>query len=98
MTGCTPASKALSDRARAKGALLRSRAAVTGTRRDGGGFAAETARSLVRAGQVIVATNGYTTRQPQPEFAKRIVPVRNYQIAAEPLDPHLIRNSIRAAA
>jgi glycine/D-amino acid oxidase-like deaminating enzyme len=83
--------KALRDRARSKGALLRSHAAVTSTRREDGGFLVATARGNVRAGEVIVATNGYTTKQPQPELAKRVVPVRSYQIATEPLDPALMR-------
>jgi glycine/D-amino acid oxidase-like deaminating enzyme len=49
------------------------------------GFTVETSRGIVRAGDVILATNGYTTRQPSRELARRIVPVGSYIIATERL-------------
>ena len=43
----------------------------------------------IRAGTVILATNGYTTRQPSKELARLVVPVGSYMIATEPIDSAL---------
>jgi glycine/D-amino acid oxidase-like deaminating enzyme len=83
--------RALRDLARRRGAMLRSHAAVTSIERQPSGFIVHTARGPVRAGDVVVATNGYTGREPTPELAKRVVPVRSYQIATEPVDPALMQ-------
>lgn len=82
--------RALRDMARKRGAVLRSHAAVTRIERLAKGFIVHTARGQVRAREVVVATNGYTGREATPELAKRIVPVRSYQIATEPLEPELM--------
>ena len=49
------------------------------------GLRVETTRGTVEAGDVILATNGYTTRRPSKELARLIVPVGSYIIATEPL-------------
>jgi hypothetical protein len=46
------------------------------------GFKVETARGAVRAGKVIVATNGYTGRSP-PGTAAASIPIGSYVIATE---------------
>lgn len=53
--------------------------------REAFGFFVETSRGVVRAGDVILATNGYTRRGVSPELARRIVPVGSYIIVTEPL-------------
>jgi glycine/D-amino acid oxidase-like deaminating enzyme len=44
-----------------------------------------TARGKVNAGEVILATNGYTTRKPLPRLAKKVVAIGSYIIVTEPL-------------
>ncbi len=39
-------------------------------------------------------TNGYTDTLATPNLAKRIVPVKSYQIATEPLPPELMAKLI----
>lgn len=90
--------KALRDRARASGVILRSHA--------GAGIVTEgpnrekivpTARGTIRATNVIFATNGYTTADATPELARRLVPVKSYQIATEPLPADLLAELIPQA-
>lgn len=49
------------------------------------GFQVSTARGHIEAGNVILATNGYTTGQPNKELARLVVPVGSYIIATEPV-------------
>ena len=52
--------------------------------RSGGGLSVETRRHAVRAGAVIIATNGYSG-DLSPWHQRRVVPVPSYQIATEEL-------------
>lgn len=63
-------------------------AALDVTRRPAG-FDVETAKGRVRAGDVIVATNGYTTAAT-PWLRRRVIPIGSYIIATEPLPPDLM--------
>lgn len=63
------------------------RAAGVG-RRPGGGLVVRTARGSIRAGDVLVATNGYTNGVA-PVLRRRIVPIGSYIIATEPLPEDL---------
>jgi glycine/D-amino acid oxidase-like deaminating enzyme len=76
--------RGLRRRAEAAGANLHDGTAVSRLIRADGGFTVETGRGRLRAGQVIVATNGYTGPLT-PELQRRIVPVGSYMIATEPL-------------
>lgn len=58
--------------------------AVTALRREAGGFVLVTAKGEVRARDVIVATNGYTTGLT-PWMQRRVIPIGSYVIATEPL-------------
>ncbi len=49
------------------------------------GFQVDTSRGRIRAGDVVLATNGYTTTLPSAELARRIVPVGSYIIVTEPI-------------
>lgn len=57
---------------------------VEGLQRAGAGFEATTRGGLVRAGRVILATNGYT-RHPFGWFTRRVFPLPSFIIATEPL-------------
>ena len=57
---------------------------VTGITRRSGGFRVDTTRGAVDAGDVVVATNGYTGKVT-PWFRRRVLPVRSSIIATEPL-------------
>ncbi len=79
----------LLERARAAGATVIPRCAVTGIERDGNGFRLATARGKFRAREVVIATNGYTGALT-PWLRRRIIPIGSYIIATEPLDPMLM--------
>ncbi|WP_430244272.1 NAD(P)/FAD-dependent oxidoreductase [Neorhizobium sp. DAR64861/K0K2] len=90
--------KALRERARATGVMLRSHARA-GLVTDGpnGERIVPTARGSIRASNVIIATNGYTEADASPELARRLVPVKSYQIATEPLPADLLAELIPQA-
>ena len=65
--------------------------APNSTANGGAGFTVTTSRGTVRAGKVIVATNGYTNReQTFPALRRRVIPIGSYMIATEPLEPCLM--------
>jgi glycine/D-amino acid oxidase-like deaminating enzyme len=49
------------------------------------GFRVKTTKGAVATGNVIIATNGYTTPRPSRELARLIVPIGSYIIVTEPL-------------
>lgn len=49
------------------------------------GLRVRTSRGVVDAGDVILATNGYTTREPVRDLARGVVPIGSYIIVTEPL-------------
>lgn len=49
------------------------------------GIRVETTRGPIEAGDVILATNGYTTLEPSKELKRLIVPIGSYIIVTEPL-------------
>jgi len=59
--------------------------AVTTLSRAGNGFDVTTVRGVVRAREVLVATNGYTGRLT-PWLRRRVIPIGSYMIATEPLE------------
>jgi glycine/D-amino acid oxidase-like deaminating enzyme len=83
--------KALRERAKNAGVMLRSHARA-GLVKDGPNREkiVPTVRGTIRAKNVIVATNGYTEADATPELARRLVPVKSYQIATEPLPAGLL--------
>jgi glycine/D-amino acid oxidase-like deaminating enzyme len=62
------------------------------------GFAVTTSKGPIRAGGVIVATNGYTTRRPLPELRNRVVPIGSYIIVTAPLGANLAASVFPANA
>lgn len=74
----------------AAGARVHGETAVYGHRPQGRGFAVATARGVVTAGAVLMATNGHTDRV-DPWLRRRLVPVRSRIIATVPLSGNLMR-------
>ena len=61
--------------------------------RDGTGFVVDTDRGRVRAGEVVVATSGYTSRLT-PWQQRRVFPIGTYMIATEDLGEAVARSLI----
>ncbi len=81
--------RGLLERVLASAAAVHPHTPVVGIERlKGGGFTVTTARGRLRAGEVIVATNGYTNNLASlPALSRRIIPIGSYMIATEPLAP-----------
>ncbi len=75
----------LATAARRRGACLASDVEVTSVRRDAHRWRISTTRGEVAAGEVLVATNGYTG-PATPALRSRLLPIGSYIIATEPLD------------
>ncbi|MCZ4353461.1 FAD-binding oxidoreductase [Roseovarius aestuarii] len=71
------------------GAHVTGQAAVTQITRTPTGFDVQTLKGKVRARDVIVATNGYTTGVT-PWLQRRVIPIGSYIIATEPLPKGLM--------
>ncbi len=71
------------------GANVIGHAAALDIERDGKGFRVHTAKGTVKAGDVIVATNGYTTGLV-PWLRRRVIPIGSYIIATEELPEPVI--------
>jgi glycine/D-amino acid oxidase-like deaminating enzyme len=76
--------------ARRAGATIVEQAEVLGVVRVGGRIMLMTSRGSLSAGQVLVATNGYTDAA-FPGIRRRVVPVGSYVIATAPLEPSMAR-------
>jgi glycine/D-amino acid oxidase-like deaminating enzyme len=79
----------LADRVRQAGAAIHSGTKVLSAEKSAGGWRLQTDRGPLAARHLIAATNGYTGRTT-PWLQRRIVPIRAYMIATEPLDPDLL--------
>ncbi|RWA97308.1 FAD-binding oxidoreductase [Mesorhizobium sp.] len=71
------------------GAVVQGETAVLSIDREGTSFTVATSRGKIRAGQVLVCTNGYTDASDR-WLRRRIVPVRSRIIATEPLPRDLM--------
>jgi glycine/D-amino acid oxidase-like deaminating enzyme len=70
------------------GACVCEQAPATAIERDGAAFLVRTPAGPVRAGDVVVATNGYTDGLV-PWCRRRVLPIGSYIIATEPISPDL---------
>ncbi len=75
----------LLDRARGAGAMVAAHCKVNAIDKSGDGFVLRTARGDVRARDVVIATNGYTTGLT-PYLQRRVIPIGSYVIATEPIE------------
>ncbi len=80
----------LLERVQAAGAQVVAQCAAQGIERAGGGLAVRTSAGVVKAGQVVVATNGYTGALT-PWLRRRVIPIGSYIIATEPLPDDLMQ-------
>ncbi len=71
------------------GAQLHGHTEAVEVTRDGAGFHLQTSRGAIRAGEVIVATDGTTRRRPVPWLGRRILGIGSFMIATEPIDADL---------
>jgi glycine/D-amino acid oxidase-like deaminating enzyme len=72
------------------GASVMDRCPVDAIQSAGDGFEVLTRRGVVRARQVLLATNGYSGPL-SPWHRRRVIPVGSYQIATEPLGRERVR-------
>jgi len=84
---------ALLRRAQAAGAAVHDRCAVQSIRASRPGFEVLTARGVLKARQVLLATNGYSDGL-SPWHRRRVIPIGSYQIATEPLGAERVRSLI----
>jgi glycine/D-amino acid oxidase-like deaminating enzyme len=87
---------ALWRRALDSGATLQDHCAVTAINTTPDGFDVLTARGIVHARQVLLATNGYSGPL-SPWHQRRVMPIGSYQIATEPLGVEAVRALIPKA-
>ncbi len=71
------------------GAHVTGHCAVSDIAKDTGGFVLTTSKGTIKARDVIIATNGYTTSL-MPWLQRRIIPIGSYIIATEPLPGDLM--------
>ncbi|MFQ5408586.1 MAG: NAD(P)/FAD-dependent oxidoreductase [Anaerolineales bacterium] len=70
------------------GVTLCDRTEVRSITRSGDAFQLTTASGVLRADEVLIATNGYTDPHPTA-IRRRVVPIGSYSIVTEPLPPEL---------
>jgi glycine/D-amino acid oxidase-like deaminating enzyme len=85
--------KGMLDACRRRGVAVCVKAAVGRIAPVGGGWRVETARGAILAGDVVIATNGYTG-ELTPALKRRIVPIASHIIATEELPADLARSLI----
>jgi glycine/D-amino acid oxidase-like deaminating enzyme len=88
--------KGLLEACRRRGVPVCAKSPVAGIRRTGAGWQVETGRGAVSAGDVVIATNGYTG-DLTPALTRRVVPVASHIIATEELPQDLARSLIPKA-
>lgn len=82
--------KGLLDACLARGVAMCAGAPVRRLSSNGANWTVETARGQLSAGEVVVATNGYTG-EVTPDLAARVIPVGSYIIATEELPEHVAK-------
>ena len=85
--------KGLLDAARRRKITICAKAAVKTITRSGKGWRIATSRGEIEAGDVVIATNGYTG-DATPQLKKRLIPLASHIIATEELPPDLARSLI----
>jgi glycine/D-amino acid oxidase-like deaminating enzyme len=72
------------------GASVLERTAVERVVRTGARWIVTTTRGVIDAGDILVATNGYTDGAAAPELRRRLVPIGSYIVVSEPLSIALL--------
>ncbi len=76
-----------------RGVIVCAQAPVTRLSPNGSGWRVETTRGNLTAGDVVIATNGYTG-DLTPQLKRRVVPIASHIIATEELPPDLAASLI----
>jgi glycine/D-amino acid oxidase-like deaminating enzyme len=71
------------------GVMLVEYCSAVSMEQTGSGHLVETSLGPISAGNVIIATNGYTTTHPSPALSKLVVPIGSYIIVTEPVGPEI---------
>ena len=79
----------LLDRVQKQGAQVISHCEVSNVEKTANGYLLTSAKGQVKAGDVVIATNGYTPKL-FPWLKSRIIPIGSYIIASEPVDKPLM--------
>ena len=82
--------RGLAQAARAAGAAIHGRSAVSRIESHGGAWRAVTSQGTVTAGTLILATNAYTD-DLWPGLRRTVIPVQSYQVATRPLPDDIRR-------
>lgn len=86
--------RSLGQAAERNGAILAGGTEMLGYRREAdGSFVLDTSRGVVKAKQLMIATNGYTGKAT-PWHRRRLVPVASYMIATEDLGEERVRRAL----
>ncbi|BBK43331.1 hypothetical protein STVA_33510 [Allostella vacuolata] len=85
--------KGLLDAAGRRGVTICAKAPVEKITRKGSGWEVRTGRGTIEAGEVVIATNGYTG-DATPQLKRRVIPVASHIIATEELPPDLAKSLI----
>jgi glycine/D-amino acid oxidase-like deaminating enzyme len=85
--------KGLLDACRRRGIAICAEASVESITANGAGWRVETSRGTVTAGDVVIATNGYTG-DVTPALRRRVVPIASHIIATEELPDDLAASLI----
>jgi glycine/D-amino acid oxidase-like deaminating enzyme len=80
-------------RARERGVRVQTGCRAESIRRSGSGFEVSTSNGVVKAGRVLIATNGYSDAL-SPWLRRRVIPIGSYQISTEPLGKDTLRTLI----
>ncbi len=80
--------KGLLDACRRRAVAVCAKAGVNRLSRQGAGWRVETGRGTLAAGDVVIATNGYTG-DITPALKRRVVPIASHIVATEELPPDL---------
>jgi glycine/D-amino acid oxidase-like deaminating enzyme len=84
---------ALLRRAHDSGAAVRDHCTVKAIRTSRSGFEVLTSDGVLKAGKILLATNGYSGAL-SPWHRRRVIPIGSYQIATEPLGEGAVRSLI----
>ena len=85
--------KGLLDAARRRQIVICARAAADRIDKQGNSWRISTARGLIEAGDLVIATNGYTG-EVTPQLKRRLIPLASHIIATEVLPADLARSLI----
>jgi len=88
--------RGLLEKALAAGVQVAARTSVTAIKRFDNAFVVQTTRGTFRARDVIIASNGYTTRAA-PSLRRKIIPLASYMVATEPLGASRVKAMIPSA-